>query len=381
MSNRPSPYLNLKESLVRMSSRRTFAAVAVLSLSVALPGCGSTGGSSGSDSDTASSNTASSSVGGQALTIYTGRELTLVKAVIADFAAAKPEYKGKVKAVTLAAQEALDRLRAEKGNPQAGFLWGGTQQALTQAADEGLLEAYTPKTAGNFPAARRDPQKRWWGELLLPEVIVYNNKIVKEPAAPKDWDDLVTPAWKGKIVIRDVLPSGTMRSIYSSMIYRLSKADGKPDAGYEYLKKLDANTANYAANPNDLYLKLARGVGQVTVWNLQDVLIQANTNKAPFSFVMPASGAPVLLDGVGVVKGSKSTKAAQDFMDYLFAPATQAKLAQTQFQIPAVDLEATEQPAWLKGLGLKEMDVDWGVVAENEEKWMAHWQSNIKKKG
>ena len=32
--------------------------------------------------------------------------------------------------------ELLDRLRAEKSNPQAGFLWGGTLQGLQQAASE-----------------------------------------------------------------------------------------------------------------------------------------------------------------------------------------------------------------------------------------------------
>jgi iron(III) transport system substrate-binding protein len=111
------------------------------------------------------------------------------------------------------------------------------------------------------------------------------------------------------------------------------------------------------------------------------VLIQANSNKQPFSYVIPASGAPVLLDGVGVVKGSKSTKAAEDFMDFLFAPETQAKLAKTQFQIPAVDLAADKQPAWLKNLKLKEMDVDYDVLAQHEEEWMAYWQSNIKGKG
>ncbi len=358
-----------------MPSHRPLAAT-LLCLALTMVGCGTTGGSAGSDpTESGSSGDA------QSLTIYTGRDLTLVKSVIADFTAAKPEYKDKVKVVTIAAQEALDRLRAEKGNPQAGFLWGGTQQALTQAADEGLLEAYTPKTAGDFPAERRDPEKRWWGEVLLAEVIVYNNKLVKESDAPKDWDDLVSPEWKGKVVIRDVLVSGTMRTIYSSMIYRTFKTDDTPDAGYEYLKKLDANTANYSATPEDMYLKLARGVGEVTVWNLQDVLIQANRNKQPFSYVIPASGAPVLLDGVGIVKGSKSTKAAQAFMDFLFAPETQAKLAKTQFQIPTIELPADQQPAFLKKLNIKEMDVDFGVLAEHEEEWMAYWQANIKGKG
>ncbi len=359
---------------MKLSSRRSVAA-AVLCLSIGMTGCGSTGGSTSSDSDKGAGGDS------QPLTIYTGRDLELAKSVVADFTAAKPEYKDKVKIVTIAAQEALERLRAEKGNPQAGFLWGGTQQALSQAAEEGLLEAYTPKTATDFPADRRDAEKRWWGEMLLAEVIVYNNKTVKEADAPQDWDDLITPAWKDKIVIRDVLASGTMRTIYSSMIYRTFKDTNKPDEGYEYLKKLDANTANYSATPEDMYLKLARGVGDVTVWNLQDVLIQANRNKQPFSFVMPTSGAPVLLDGVGVVKGSKSTEAAKAFMDFLFDPKTQAKLAETQFQIPAMELPADQQPTFLKDLEIKEMDVDFNVLAEHEEEWMSYWQSNIKGKG
>src|SRR5262245_41507282 len=81
--------------------------------------------------------TASSNDGAnQSLTIYTARDKDEVAHVVNLFTAKYPQYKAGVNVITLGAQAALDRLRAEKSNPQAGFLWGGTLQALQQARSE-----------------------------------------------------------------------------------------------------------------------------------------------------------------------------------------------------------------------------------------------------
>src|SRR5215470_4173572 len=272
------------------------------------------------------------------LTIYTGRDKDEVAHVIDLFTQKFPQYKGHVNAITLSAQAALDRLRAEKSNPQAGFLWGGTLQQLEQAANEGLLVPSSPANANLIDASRKDPQGRWYAEMLLPEVIIYNHELLKPDQAPKDWDDLLTPAFKDKIVIRDVLASGTMRTIFSAMIYRDYAKTGSPDAGYEWLKKLDANTVVYAPTPDDMYLKLDRGVGTVTLWNLQDALIQPLKNNRPWSYIIPSSGVPVLLDGVGVVNNPKMSAAAVEFENFLLEPQLQAQLAKDYYQIPALRL-------------------------------------------
>jgi iron(III) transport system substrate-binding protein len=154
----------------------------------------------------------------QTLTIYTGRDKDEVSQVVELFTTKHPEYKGRVNMITLGAQAALDRLRAEKSNPQAGFLWGGTLQGLQQAAGEYLLAPSSPANAHLIDSSRKDPQGRWYAEMLLPEVIIYNHDLLKANEAPKDWDDLITPAFREKLVIRDVMPSGTMRTIFSAMI-------------------------------------------------------------------------------------------------------------------------------------------------------------------
>jgi iron(III) transport system substrate-binding protein len=317
----------------------------------------------------------------QSLIIYTGRDKDEVASVIRMFVEKYPKYEGKVEPVILGAQAALDRLRAEKANPQAGFLWGSTLQGLQQAADEGLLAPSNPMYGHLIDAGRKDPEGRWFAEMLLPEVIVYNSDLMKPDQAPRDWDDLLTPAYKDKIVIRDVMPSGTMRTIFSAMIYRQLTATGSEEAGYEWLRKLDANTVFYSPTPDDMYLKLDRGVGTITLWNLQDALIQPLKNNRPWSYIIPASGVPVLIDGVGVVNNPRSMRAAVEFQDFLLEPQLQVELAADYYQIPAMQIPDGAKPKWLADVDIKEMAIDWRVMGEKEMQWMDYWSQNIKGKG
>ncbi|GIF72979.1 extracellular solute-binding protein [Asanoa siamensis] len=348
--------------------RRLALAVAFATLVGGLTACGS--GDEGAE--TPGGTTAESFV------VYSARDKKVTDFVVEQFVAKNPEYKGKVEVLNMGAQEVLERTRAEKANPQGSVWWGGTQQGLSTGANEDLLEAWQPSFAGTMDARYKDAQGRWFGEILLPEVIMYNNKAIPADQAPKDWDDLIAPQWKDKVIIRDVPASGTMRSIYSAMIQRLSPDGSNPQPGYDWLKKLDANTVEYAANPTDLYVKMSREQGVLSAWNLQDILLQSERSKMPFGYVMPASGAPVLVDGVAIIKGGNS-EGAKKFLEFLFDGTLRANLAKDFFQIPAVPI--AEQPEWLANLGLKPMDVDWDVIAKNETDWINHWNAEIKNKG
>lgn len=350
--------------------------VAVIATAFALvtSGCGSSTPTTGDTSTTTASTAA------QSLTIYTGRDKTEVAWVVGEFEKANPKYAGKVKTVIAGAQDNLDRLRAEKSNPQAGFLWGGTMQQFEQASAEKLLKPVKLTNDDKIKAAYKAADNSWYSEMLLPEVIIYNSNLVKDADAPKDWADLVDSKWKDKIVIRDVMASGTMRTIYSSIVYQSFAKDGKPDAGYEFLTKLNANTVSYAANPDDMYVQLDQGVGVITLWNLQDALIQPLKNKRPWKYVMPTSGAPVLLDGVGVVANPNQEQAATDFANFLMEPSMQARLAADYYQLPAMDLGPAAKPAWMTEFKLVEQQIDWKVFSANQDTWMKYWAANIKKK-
>ncbi|MBP1963313.1 extracellular solute-binding protein [Paenibacillus aceris] len=315
----------------------------------------------------------------QKLVIYTARDKNVVDEIIPKFKEKNPNVD--VEVLTMGAQQIMERVRGEKANPQADFWWGGTQSSLMTAADEGLLESFKPSFGDSIPALYKDAKDRWYGEMLLPEVIMYNSKALKKEDAPQDWDDLLDAKYKGKIIIRGVLASGTMRTIYSAMVFKEGGATD-PKKGYDWLKKLDANTKEYAQDPTNLYLKLAREEGTLSLWNMQDIMIQKELQKQPFDFIYPKSGAPILVDGVGIVKGAKNMDAAKKFYEFLFDSKLRVELAEKLFQIPTrTDISKDTLPAWLKGVELKPMQLDWTVMANKEKDWMQYWDENIRGKG
>ncbi|MFS0783959.1 extracellular solute-binding protein [Bacillus sp. 1P06AnD] len=309
------------------------------------------------------------------LVIYTARDQTVVDQVVKLFNEKYPDVK--VDVLTMGAQQILERVRGEKSNPQGDFWWGGTQSSFMTAADENLLESYKASFDANIKPEYKDEKNRWYGEMLLLEVIMYNSDKLKKEEAPQDWDELLDSKWKDQIIIRGVMASGTMRTIYSAMIYR--QGADNPEKGYDWLKKLEKNTKDYAQDPTNLYLKITRQEGLISLWNLQDILLQKNEHNQPFDYVYPKSGAPILVDADGLIKNAKNMKNAKLFYEFLFDLKTRETLAKDLYQISTrSDIDTSKMPDWYKELDLKALDVDWKVMAEKEAEWMEHWDQKIK---
>jgi iron(III) transport system substrate-binding protein len=349
-----------------MKKRLTVGAGVVVA-ALALTGCGGTSGAQGSAE-------------AEELIIYSSRAQEITDYVVDAFEEEHPEYEGKVQVVNLGAGDIPERVRAESANPQASLWWGGTQQNLATGVEGDLLAAWPDAPfAEDIDDAFKDPEGRWYAEYQLPQVIVYNSDVLSQDEAPQDWDELVDEKWEDKVVIRDVAPSGGMRSIFDAMILRESPDGSDPEPGYDYLRALDANTVTYAADPADLYTQLSRQAGVVTAWNLQDTLIQINENKMPFDFVVPQGGTPVLVDGLGIINGAPNEEGAKLFAEFLFDAEVRQELADSYYQIPVTPIET--QPAWMEGLDIEPLDVDWSVAAQHEADWIDYWSTNIKNKG
>src|SRR5699024_5648069 len=154
------------------------------------------------------------------------------KDILSDFEKRfEQEYDVDMEFLDMGSQEILDRVRSEKNNPQADVWWGAPQVNFDQAKEEGLLAEYKPSYADALDDMYHDEDWMWSGTSITPEVIMYNTKEISEEEAPKDWDDLLDPKWKDEIIIRYPLASGTMRTIYSSMIYRTYKDTEDPQKG------------------------------------------------------------------------------------------------------------------------------------------------------
>jgi len=282
----------------------------------------------------------------------------------------------------MGSQDAYDRIRTERDNPQADIWWGAPATTFAKAEAESLLEKYVPSWDGAVKAEFKSRHGCWYGTYLTPEVIMYNNRVLSAQDAPKDWAELLDPKWKDKIIIRYPLASGTMRIIYAALIQREANHAGSVDAGFDWLRRLDANTKAYAADPTQLYLKIARGEGLITLWNLPDILLQVKVNDYPFGYVVPKSGTPLIVDCIAIVRGTRNRAEAEQFYEYVTSKEALAQQAKEFGRVPARgDIPPSELPEWIARLDLKPMEVDWQSLQANEKDWMKRWDEEVKGKG
>ena len=308
------------------------------------------------------------------LLVYSPHGKEMLQAYEEAFEAENPAVD--VQWIDLGSQEAYDRVRVERQNPQASVWWGAPQTLFARAAEEGLLQPFTPSWADAVPADAKDGRGRWYGTYLTPEGVLYNTAALDSAAAPATWDDLLDPRWRGRLLVRSPLASGTMRTIWSAMILRQPTVED----GYRWLARLDRNTKGYAADPTQLYLRIARGEADLTLWNLPDTYLQAQAY--PFAFAAPGPAVPVLVDGIAIPAGAPQPDLARRFVEFVTTEDALVRQAREFHRIPArTDVAADRLPGWMAERTYAPMTLDWERIAAEEDEWMQVWDERIKGRG
>ncbi|HYO14761.1 MAG TPA: extracellular solute-binding protein [Thermoanaerobaculia bacterium] len=315
------------------------------------------------------------------LVVYSPHGRDLLTLMEKSFEERNPEVD--VRWLDMGSQEVYDRVRSEAPNPQADVWYGGPSTIFARGAAEGLLQPYRPEWAGAVPAESRAPGDLYFGSYRTAPVLVYNSAVVSPEEAPHDWDDLLDPQWKDKILIRDPLASGTMRTLFGMILARSVRETGSAEQGWSWLRRLDAQTKEYVQNPALLIEKLNRREGLITVWELTDMLWQQKRGS-PLDFHFAMSGAPVIDDSVGLVKGAPHPEPARAFIDFVGSLEGQELAAREAFRLPArTDLPPERLPEWAREvLGqLVPAEVDWSLIEKNGQEWMSAWDRTIRGQG
>ncbi len=288
-----------------------------------------------------------------------------------------------VRWLDMGSQEIYDRVRSERANPQCDVWFGGPDAIFARAAREGLLAPYRPAWADAVPASSRFPGDLYFGLFRTLPILVYNEKLVSEAEAPRDWDDLLAPRFAGRLLIRDPIASGVMRTVFGMILARSVAETGATDAGYDWLLRLDAATKEYVANPALLHQKLTRGEGEVTMWELTDILLERKKG-VPLGFRFAASGTPVIRDAIALAAGAPHAAAAHEFLDFAGSVEAQTLAAERAFRIPVRDdLPRERLPDWARRV-LEEMrpaEYDEALAAKESANWMGIWDRTVRGRG
>jgi iron(III) transport system substrate-binding protein len=303
----------------------------------------------------------------------------MLRDFVARYKQVHPEVE--VQFLDMGSREVLERLRAERNRPQADLWWGAAHTTFQTAADENLLAPYRPSWADKVPDYARDKQDRWYGTYETPEVIVYNSAAVTAADAPKDWDDVLDPKWKDKVLIRNPNPSDSMRAIFGAMIWRFYKGTNSPEKGYEWLRKLDANVHEYTADGTLLMQKMARQEGLISLWDLPDVRLYQEQKKLPVAYNIPASGTPVVIDGIALVRGGPNEAEAKSFYEFVTTPESLIHSGRNYYRLPVrTDIDRKQLPDWMNA-PFTRMPLDWELLRKEGNEWLRYWDTEIRGRG
>lgn len=231
------------------------------------------------------------------------------------FGAFKKAYPGvTVNVLPLAAAGELQtRIRTEKASPKADIFIGGSSEFHDPLGKEGLLEAYQSPNAKDIKAEFKEASGLWTGWYTgIFGFISNNDRLSKEGLKkPSTWDDLLDPAWKGKLILPDPVKTGGGYIFIATQIFRFNRDE---DKAMDFMKKLHANIAQYIPTAPGALTLIDQGqfVGAPN-WS-HDILTEKGKGN-PVDLTVP-SDTGFEVGAVSIVKGTKNLAAAKALVDW-----------------------------------------------------------------
>ncbi|WP_328607943.1 2-aminoethylphosphonate ABC transporter substrate-binding protein [Amycolatopsis sp. NBC_00345] len=325
-----------------------------------LAACGGTGGGAAAD--------------GKTVTVYTVDGLE--DWYTARFAEFKQQTGITVQAVTAGSGEVASRVEKEKSNTKADVLVT-LPPFIQQVAQQGLLASSAPQGTEQVPAAEKDPQGRYFAMMNNYISFIYNPQQAKP--APKTWNDLLDPKYRGKLQYSTPGEAGDGTAVLLQLQHVLGD-----QGALDYLGKLQANNVGPSSSTGKLQPKVAKGELLVANGDVQmnlaeigksggfDVFFPADAQGKRSTFAIPYEA--------GLVTNAPHADNAKKLLDFLFSPATQAKAADA-FGIPArADVKSTGANADRITAAMTGVDIwqpDWTAVLARLDSDLAAYKKAI----
>lgn len=266
----------------------------------------------------------------------------------------------------LSTGEVQAKIEEENGNPSADVWFGGTTDPYNVCAMEGLLEPYQAVNASHLLGDQyKDKDGYWYGIYKgILGIMVNKDELARlNIEAPKDWQDLLKPEYKGLIWLSNYNTAGTAKLVINTMIQKYGH-----DEGIQYLTDLDKNIEVYTKSGSGPSKNVGTGECVVGIGFLHDGIAQIVDNGYEnIELVIPSSGTSFEIGATAIFKGSAHPNAAKLWIEYALSPECVelgAKNGSYQFLV----IDNAEQPSQAKEFGLDPenvMDYDFEDAKQN----------------
>ena len=293
------------------------------------------------------------------VTVYVSEDQVFSEPILKDF-----EKETGIKVNTVYDTEeakstgAMNRLIAEKNNPQADVYWANEPIRAEVLKQKGILASYVSVNAKDIPPVFKDTEGYWTGFSARARVLVVNNSVKDKPKSILAYID---PLWKGKSVITNPL-FGTTTSGIAALFTIWGDERAK-----EFMSAMKRNDVAISTNNGESADFVAAGQYDFSLVDSDDVVNRIKQGKS-ITMVYPDQGE----NGIGcfivpnaavLIKGAPHPKAAKKLIDYLLSRKTEQKLAFADCaQIPLHP--GVQTPSELRPMSeIKVMQVNYAEVA------------------
>jgi ABC-type Fe3+ transport system substrate-binding protein len=243
----------------------------------------------------------------------------------ADYAKEKWNVTVKVSAIPAGTPVAYGRIVEWKGKPEVDIFWGGESALFEKLAEQKLLqkveisreawEAIPASIGKPRPIPLKDKDGFWVGTALEPYGLVYHPKKIQRLGIPepKEWDDLLNPKLKG-----EVAQCAPTRSSSSNATYEVILSMYGEDKGWEWLRKLAANTGHFTARSRDVPTVVAKGEYSAGFAVPSYMAFEEKLAGFELKFVAPKN-AFVTPEPMAILAGARNPRAARAFIEFLLS--------------------------------------------------------------
>ncbi|MCG6917053.1 MAG: extracellular solute-binding protein [Deltaproteobacteria bacterium] len=207
---------------------------------------------------------------------------------------------------------------------QAGKLLADVLQSplpiMELLKEKGVLASYRSPAAASYPAwTRKDDKIQIFGIEYV--ALIYNKELVKAKDAPKRYEDLTNPKWKGKIVMAN--PSAHATTI-SWLIGLKENVFPSEKAWMDFVKGLAANKPMFVRSFGPTPAPVESGEKLIAISMPKYIITKA---PAPLDWArveQPLLGTP---RGIAITASASHPNAAKLFVDYWLSKDAMQMLA------------------------------------------------------
>ena len=217
----------------------------------------------------------------------------------------------------------VNRLIAEKDNPQADVFWSGEPVRPVLLKIKGLTTPYVSSAAADIPKIYKDTEGHWTGFSARARIILYNSSLVSMDERPLSIFDLAKRMWRNQVAIANPL-FGTTSVHMAALFIILGDEKAK-----KFLNDLKANGVKIVSSNSEVRRLVARGEVKVGITDTDDANVAVREGSAVKIVYPDQSGMGTLImpNMVCLIKNSKNVEKGKKLIDYLVSSEVEKNLA------------------------------------------------------